>query len=106
MNPIVRQIKAWVARYRAPDTDENFDQLNKCFAVTYSTPQGKEVLDYLIGKYYKPIDFVGASDAGRLAERNGQQVMMVDILTRIDMGIHPAAHQESPSTEQPFDARV
>ena len=106
MNAILNQLNAWRNRWRPKPTEESIDNTDKYFAEAFTSVQGKEVIDYLISNYYKPIEFVGASDPGRLAERNGQQILMVDILTRIDRGLHPMAHQDSPSTEVPFDARA
>ena len=106
MNPIVRQLNAWRSRWKPKETEENLDQLNLYFAQALSSVQGKEVIDYLIMTYYKPIEMVGQLSEIPIIERNGQMKMLVDILTRIDTGLHPMAHRESPSTEQPFDPRA
>lgn len=98
MNPILSQIKAWRLRWDAKPR-ENDDDLNRGFAETFSDVRGKQVLDYLMETYFKPVEFIGAADPGKLAERNGQQLMMVDILTRVDMGMHPMLYQEAPSSE-------
>jgi hypothetical protein len=101
---ILNQLNAWRLRWK-PKDPESAEILNRYFAQALSSVQGKEVINYLIETYYKPIEFIGTPSAIKLAERNGQQIMMVDILTRIDTGLHPMLYQESPSTEKPFDAR-
>lgn len=91
MNAIVKQLRGWRARWLVDTPEEEI--LNREFAVAFSSRPGTVVLDYLIGKYFKPLEFVGAADPYRLAERNGQQLLMVDIMQRYDQGMHPLKYE-------------
>lgn len=104
---ILNQLKAWRARFEPAPQDDYEDVLNRTFAGVFGDAEGKRALDYLIATYYQPIQFVGAGDGIKLGERNGQQLMMVDILTRVDMGMHPMLYREAPSSEddKPLDVR-
>lgn len=108
MNSLLNQIKKWRARFEpkaGEDGGEN--ELNKAFAGSFSGIQGHQVLDYLIENYFKPVEFIGAHDHGKLSERNGQQLMMVDILSRIDIGQHPSLYQPTESEiEREMDVRL
>ena len=91
MKAILNQLKSWRARWRIDPPED--DLLNRAFAVTFSRGDGVAVLDYLIEKYFQPLEFIGASDLGRLGERNGQMLLMVDIMKRFDKGMHPSAFE-------------
>jgi hypothetical protein len=106
LNFLIRQLNAWRNRYRPPEAEQTEEALNRSFAFALTSPQGREVVDYLITTYYRPIEFIGVPSTIVLAERNGAQKVVIDILKRIDMAQHPMAYAESPSTEQPFDARL
>lgn len=100
----VEQLEAWRARWEpsSPDTDA----LNRAFAAIFASIDGKHVINYLLETYYNPIEFVGPTDWGILAARNGQQKLIIDILTRIGIGTHPHLYQEPESTENPLAADV
>lgn len=100
MSHLLDQIKAWRQRWKPVVAEEDRDAvLNRSFSVAFSSRSGKEVLDYLIETYFKPLEFIGEPSSISLGERNGQQKMLVDILSRVDAGTHPMAFQESPSSE-------
>lgn len=103
-----KQLEAWRARWHPAATEESDELLNRAFAGTFGNQDGKAVIDYLIGEYYKPIQFAGATDAGKLAERNGQQQLLIDILTRYDTGMHPMAFEPERSSDddKPMDVRA
>lgn len=104
MNSILNQLKAWRDRFdpKADQKEDASDALNKAFA---RIP--REALDYLIGTYFKPVEFIGPPSTIALAERNGQMAMMVDILQKVDMGQHPMLYKDSPSSDddKPMDVR-
>ena len=101
------QLKVWRERWKPTIAEVDCEEvLARSFAVAFTTQSGKDVLDYLIENYFKPVEFIGMPSQIPLAERNGQMKLMVDILTRVDIGMHPMARQESPSTEKPMDVRI
>ncbi len=108
LNAPIKQLEAWRSRWHPQTTEESEELLNRAFAGAFGNQDGKAVIDYLIGEYYKPIQFAGATDAGKLAERNGQQQLLIDILTRYDMGMHPMAFEPERSSddEKPMDVRA
>jgi hypothetical protein len=97
---ILQQLKAWRGRWNPKSRENGDDDLNRAFA---SVPT--QVLDYLMETYFKPLEFIGQPSTIKLAERNGQQVMLVDILTRVDIGRHPMMYKESSEDEKPMDVR-
>jgi hypothetical protein len=104
---ILTHLKAWRARWHPPEAEDTDAAINKEFAIAFSTPAGKAVVDYLIETYYRPIDGgVTALTAIDLAERNGQQKMLVDILSRYDRGAHPMAFEPEHSSEDGSEVDV
>lgn len=105
---LLNQLRNWRQRWRPQETEEGTEKLiDKMFANTFHHADGKGVLDYLIETYYQPVEFVGPGDTIRLAERNGQQKLVVDMLVRFDRGMHPAAFEKPEDREQekPWDGR-
>ena len=98
---ILEQLKGWRARWRVepPDVEEGHRILCRAFAVTFSSQNGKVCFDYLIENYFKPLEFVGTVDLGKLAERNGQQLLMIDVMQKVDEGNHPAAFEPERSID-------
>lgn len=102
---VLKQLRAWRSRWRGDPPDE--DTLNRAVAVTFATPSGKATLDYLINTYYKPLSFLGGMDDLKLAERNGQQLLIVDLLLRIDKATHPLAFEPDGKDDgRPVDVRM
>lgn len=108
---ILAQLKAWRSRWRmesSDDAEERERLLNRSFAIALNSPSGKDVQDYLIETYYRPLKFIGPTDGGRSLERNGEMNVVVDILERIDRGLHPSAFEPEHSSddEKEVDVRL
>lgn len=108
---LLAQLKSWRARWRIDppeDAEEKERLLNRSFAVALNSPSGKDVQDYLIETYYRPLEFIGPSDGGRSLERNGSMLVVVDILERIDRGMHPSAFEleRGSQDEKEVDVRM
>jgi len=103
---ILAQLKAWRLRWKIDPPEDEI--LNRSVAVAFSSGSGQMVLDYLIETYYRPLQFVGPSDGGRALERNGQQLLIVDLLERYDKGMHPAAFEPERSSDdgKEWDVRL
>jgi len=106
---LLNQLKAWRLRWRPLPEDEDHDQLiNRYCAETFNDQAGKAFLDYLIETYYKPLQSGSTPlTTTDLAENNGKQLVVVDILVRFDMGMHPMAFipAELREEEKPMDVR-
>lgn len=101
MTALLAQLKLWRNRWD-PKPRENDDDLNRAF-----TSINTQALDYLIETYLKPVEFIGAPNQIILAERNGAQKVVVDILSRVDIGMHPMLYKPEVSSkdDEPVDVR-
>ena len=98
---VLNQLKSYRTRWQPRELDEYTEEIiNRNFAATFNDPAGKAVLDYLIERYYKPLE-TGSTPltAIELGERNGQQKLVVDILLRYDTGMHPMAFEPEHSSD-------
>ncbi len=99
MNSILNQIKQWRSRWK-PQTEESADdELNRAVASCLSGVHGERVRDHLIETYMTALEFIGPYDALALAERNGQQKLVVNLLKRYDIGMHPMMYQSASSSD-------
>ena len=96
------QLKQWRARWTPEPRSDHLDQ---CFAFTFGTPEGVDVLDYLVYTYYANVLDGGLEGPtyAKLAEHNGKRAVVTDILQRIEAGRQPK--RDETEAEVIFDAR-
>ena len=98
---VLRRIQEWLPRkWRM----RNVEHLSMAYAVTFSTEQGRLVLQDLMDSVYCTI-YEGTDPIG-VAHHNGQRSVVQMILENIDLGQQPAKYKLMEAQNGSLDGRI
>lgn len=100
----MKRVTEWLAQKwsRTPDADRERQALAHAYAVTFSTPEGKRVLQHFLDSAYCTI--YEGKDPIEMAQQNGVRRFVHEILKTIDYGEAPEKYRVPIQTEPVYAA--